>query len=111
MTKEVKKASTAKKKIHKKSTKFIWLGISIAVFAVGFLLCKFGVSFENYGLKAVYAVATLFPLLMAAQETSFERVNEDGKKNLLAYILYYFCIILFIVLLPVIFWVDQFVTI
>ena len=109
MAKEVKtEAPKAQKPLNKK-VKYIWFAISMVVFVAGVILAKAGVSFENYALKAVYAVAVLFPLLLAAQKVSFERIGEDGKKNPVAYIMYYFCIILFIVLLPFIFWVNQFV--
>lgn len=109
MAKEVKKeAPKAQKPINKKA-KFIWFAISMVVFVAGVLLAKAGVSFENYALKAVYAVAVLFPLLISAQKISFERIDENGKKNILAYIMYYLCILLFIVLIPFIFWVNQFV--
>ena len=110
MAKEVKtEAPKAQKPVNKKA-KFIWFAISMVVFVVGVLLAKAGVSFEHYAVKAVYAVAVLFPLLIAAQKVSFERVDANGKKNPLAYIMYYFCIILFIVLIPFIFWVNQFVS-
>ncbi len=110
MAKEVKgDAPKAKKPLNKK-VKFIWFAISMVIFVAGVLLAKAGVSFEHYAMKAAYAVAVLFPLLIAAQKTSFERVDENGKKNPLAYLMYYFCIILFIVLIPFIFWVNQFVS-
>ena len=94
MAKEVKaEAPKAQKPVNKKA-KFIWFAVSMIIFVVGVLLAKAGVSFENYAIKAVYAVAVLFPLLIAAQKVSFERFDENGKKNPLAYIMYYFCIIL-----------------
>ena len=109
MAKEVKtEAPKAQKPLNKK-LKYVWFAVSIVIFVVGVLLAKAGVSFESYAVKAVYAVAVLFPLLIAAQKVSFERVDENGKKNPLAYIMYYFCIILVIVLIPFIFWVNQFV--
>ena len=108
---EVKnEAPKAQKPVNKKA-KFIWFAISMVIFAVGVILAKTGVSLENYAVKAVYAVAVLFPLLIAAQKTSFERVDENGKKKPLIYVLYYFFIVLFIVLVPFIFWVNQFVSI
>lgn len=107
---EVKnEAPKAQKPVNKKA-KFIWFAISMVIFAAGVILAKMGVSLENYAVKAVYAVAVLFPLLIAAQKTSFERVDENGKKKPLIYVLYYFFIVLFIVLVPFIFWVNQFVS-
>ncbi len=111
MAKEVVKKVSEEKKSSKKSAKFIWFGISIVVFITGVVLAKFGISLENYAVKAVYAVCVLFPLLVAAQKVSCERVDENGKKNVPAYFMYYLCIVLFIVLLPFIFWVNQFVSI
>lgn len=105
--------TTPKKKtkpINKKE-KFIWFAVSMVIFAVGAILAKAGVSFDNYAVKAVYAVLVFFPLLMAAQKVSYERYDKDGKKNILAFLMYYLCVILFIVLIPVIFWVNQFVSI
>ncbi|MBQ8228952.1 MAG: hypothetical protein IJZ88_08065 [Clostridia bacterium] len=96
------------KPINKKA-KFIWFAISMVIFAVGAILAKSGVSFDSYVVKAIYAVFVLFPLLMAAQKVSCERYDEEGKRNILAFLMYYFCIFLFIVLIPVIFWVNQFV--
>ncbi len=110
MSTEVKsKAPTAQKPVNKK-VKYIWFAISMLIFAAGVILAKNGVSLENYAVKAVYAVAVLFPLLVAAQKTSCERIGENGKKNVFAYVLYYIFIILFIVLIPLIFWVNQFVS-
>lgn len=108
---EVKKDAPKEQKPLNKKAKFIWFGISMVIFVVGVIMAKAGVSFENYALKAVYAVAVLFPLLVAAQKVSYERIDEDGKRNVLAYVLYYFFIVLFVVLLPVIFWVNQFVSV
>ena len=69
------------------------------------------ISFGNYALKAIYAVAVLFPMIIAAQKVSFERIDpETGKKNVPAYMMYYLCIILFIVFIPIIFWVNQFMS-
>ncbi len=105
--------TTPKKKskpINKKE-KFIWFGISMVIFAVGAILAKVGVSFESYALKAVYAVLVFFPLLMAAQKVSYERYDENGKRNIPAFLMYYLCVVLFIVLIPIIFWVNQFVAI
>lgn len=109
MSTEVKNEAAQAQKPVKKSAKFIWFAISMVVFLAGVILAKAGISLENYAVKAVYAVAVLFPLLVAAQKTSFERIDENGKKKPLAYILYYFFIIMFIVLIPLIFWVNQFV--
>lgn len=106
-----KKTSTKKSKPINKKEKFIWFLASLAIFAVGAILAKCGVSFENYALKAVYAVCVLFPMLMAAHKVSFEQFDENGKRNLPAFLMYYLCILLFIVLIPVIFWVNQFVQI
>ncbi len=98
------------KPINKKE-KFIWFGASMVIFAIGAILAKCGVSFDSYALKAVYAVLVFFPLLMAAQKVSYERYDKNGKKNIPAFLMYYLCVILFIVLIPVIFWVNQFVMI
>ncbi len=98
------------KPINKKE-KFIWFVASLVIFAVGAILAKCGVSFENYALKAVYAVLVLFPLLMAAQKVSYERYDENGKRNIVAFLMYYFCVALFIVFIPLVFWVNQFVQI
>ena len=106
---EVKAAEKAKKPVNKKA-KFIWFAVSIIVLAIGVILVKSGISFENYVLKSVYAVAVLFPLLVAAQKASCERIKENGKKNIPVYLLYYLYIILFVVFIPFIFWVDQFVS-
>lgn len=106
---DIKSAEKVQKPINKKA-KFIWFAVSIVVLAVGIILVKSGISFENYVLKSVYALAVLFPLLVAAQKTSCERIKSDGKKNIPAYIFYYFLIILFVVCIPFIFWVDQFVS-
>ena len=111
MGKVVTSEKTQEKKPINKKAKFIWFAISMAVFLTGVILCKLGLSFDNYGLKSAYAVAVLFPLLVAAQKVSLERYKEDGKRNHVAFLMYYFCIILCIVLLPIIFWVDQFVSI
>lgn len=110
MAKEVKNEAPKVQKPIKKSVKFIWFAVSMVIFFVGVILAKAGISLENYVIKAAYAVAVLFPLLVAAQKTSYERVGADGKKNPLIYILYYFMIVLFIVLIPFIFWVNQFVS-
>lgn len=108
---KLQKEDIKQKPINKKS-KFIWFAISIAIFLLGIILAKVGISFENYILKAVYAVAVLFPLLVAAQKVSFERFDaKTNKKNIPAFIMYYLCIILFIVFIPIIFWVNQFVSI
>lgn len=110
MEKGEKKIKEKESKPVNKAAKFIWFAVSIVVLAVGVILVKSGISFDNYVLKAVYAVAVLFPLLVAAQKTSCERVKEDGKKNIPAIILYYIFIVLFVVFIPFIFWVDQFVS-
>ena len=105
------KPEKKQKPINKKH-KYIWFAVSMAVFVLGVILAKSGISFENYAFKAVYALAVFFPLLVAAQKVSCERVNpETGKKNIPAYIMYYFCVALFIALIPIIFWVNQFVSI
>ena len=106
-----KKTPTKKTKPINKKEKFIWFAVSVAIFAIGAILAKCGVSFENYALKAVYAVGVLFPMLMAAHKVSFEQYDENGTRNIPAFLMYYLCILLFIVLIPVIFWVNQFVQI
>lgn len=111
MSKEVKNDSVQAQKPVNMIVKFIWFAISMAIFFAGVILAKVGISLENYAVKAAYAVAVLFPLLVAAQKTSCERFDENGKKRPLIYVFYYFLIVLFIVLLPVIFWVNQFVTV
>ncbi|MBQ8783166.1 MAG: hypothetical protein IJZ57_05280 [Clostridia bacterium] len=108
---EQKKTPNKKTKPINKKEKFIWFLISMVIFAVGAILAKCGVSFDNYAVKAVYAVLVLFPLLMAAQKVSYERFDENGKRNIPAFLMYYACVLLFIVLIPVIFWVNQFVQI
>ncbi len=110
MAEQKTKKNNVAKPINKKE-KFIWLGVSLAIFAVGAILAKCGVSFESYALKAIYAVLVFFPLLMAAQKVSYERYDKNGKKNIPAFLMYYLCVVLFIVLIPVIFWVNQFVMI
>ncbi len=110
MGKDLSKTKTKEKKPINKKAKFIWFAISMVIFFAGVILCKKGVSFDNYTLKAVYAIAVFFPLLVAAQKTSCERFDENGKRNILAFVMYYILILLFIVLIPVIFWVDQFVS-
>lgn len=110
MSAEVKNEAPKAQKPANKKVKFIWFAISMVIFAAGIILAKMGISLENYAVKAVYAVGVLFPLLIAAQKTSFERVDENGKKRPLIYVLYYLFIILFIVLIPLIFWVNQFVS-
>lgn len=112
MEKENINGSAGKKpKPIDKKLKFIWFGISVFIFSVGLILAKCGISFENYAVKAIYAIAVLFPMIVAAQKVSFERINpENGKKNIFAYIMYYLCIILFIVFIPIIFWVNQFMS-
>lgn len=110
MAKQGKTPVKKDKPINKKE-KFIWFAVSMVIFAVGVILAKSGVSFENYALKVVYAVLVLFPLLMAAQKVSCERYDDNGKRNILAFLMYYVCIAAFIVLIPVIFWVNQFVQI
>lgn len=112
MDKENNKGAVGKKqKPGNKKLKFIWFGISVVIFAIGLVLAKCGISFENYALKAIYAVAVLFPMIIAAQKVSFERIDpETGKKNVPAYMMYYLCIILFIVFIPIIFWVNQFMS-
>lgn len=105
------KPEKKQKPINKKH-KYIWFCVSMVLFLLGVILAKSGVSFENYAVKAVYALAVFFPLLVAAQKVSFERVDpKTGKKNIPAYIMYYFCVALFIVMIPIIFWVNQFVSI
>ena len=106
---EQKRKPTKKAKPINKKEKFIWFAVSVVIFAIGAILAKCGVSFENYALKAVYTVLVLFPMLMAAHKVSFEHYDENGKRNVLAFLMYYVCILLFIVLIPVIFWVNQFV--
>lgn len=110
MAKQEKTPAKKSKPINKKE-KFIWFLISMIIFAVGAILAKCGISLESYAVKAVYAILVFFPLLMAAQKVSYERYDENGKRNIPAFIMYYFCVILFIVLIPVIFWVNQFVQI
>ena len=105
------KPEIKQKPINKKH-KFIWFGVSVVIFAFGLILAKLGVSFENYAVKAIYAVAALFPMIIAAQKVSFERYEpKTGKKNFAAFIMYYLCVALFIVMIPIIFWVNQFVSI
>lgn len=105
------KPEKKQKPINKKH-KYIWFAVSMAVFLLGIILAKAGISFENYVIKAVYALAVFFPLLVAAQKVSYERIDtKTGKKNIPAYIMYYFCVALFIVMIPIIFWVNQFVSI
>ncbi len=110
MANQEKAPKKNKKPINKKE-KFIWFGASMVIFAVGLILAKCGVSFENYVLKAVYAVLVFFPLLVAAQKVSYERYDENGKRNIPAFLMYYLCVALFIILMPLIFWVNQFVMI
>ncbi len=105
-----KTAPKKKTKPVNKKEKFIWFAAAMVIFAIGAILAKAGVSFDNYAVKAVYAVLVFFPLLMSAHKVSFEQYDANGKRNILAFIMYYFCIILFIVLIPVIFWVNQFVS-
>ena len=104
MRKDENKAAEKVQKPVNKKAKFIWFAVSIII------LVKAGISFENYVLKSIYAVAVLFPLLVAAQKASCERVKEDGKRNIPVILLYYLYIILFVVFIPFIFWVDQFVS-
>ncbi len=110
MAKQEKQEAKKAKPVNKKE-KFIWFLVSMAIFAVGVILVKCGVSFDSYIVKSIYAAFVFFPLLMAAQKVSCERYDENGKRNFLAFIMYYFCIALFIVLIPVVFWVNQFVQI
>ena len=109
MGKVVPNTKTEEKKPINKKAKFIWFAIAMVIFLIGVILCKLGISFDNYVLKSVYAIAVFFPLLVAAQKVSCERYDENGKRNALAFVMYYFLILLFIVLIPIIFWVDQFV--
>ena len=110
MSTEVKKEAPKAQKPVNKKVKYIWFAVSMVIFAAGIIAAKMGVSLENYAVKAVYAVGVLFPMLVAAQKTSYERTDENGKKRPLIYVLYYFFIVLFIVLIPFIFWVNQFVS-
>lgn len=107
---EVEKSTPKAQKPLNKSLKYIWFVISVAVLLAGILLVKLGVPFESFWVRAVYAAAVLVPLLIAAQKISCERVKEDGKKNPVAFILYYLCIILFVILIPFTLWVDQFIS-
>ena len=110
MRKDENKAAEKVQKPVNKKAKFIWFAVSIIILVIGIILVKAGISFENYVLKSIYAVAVLFPLLVAAQKASCERVKEDGKRNIPVILLYYLYIILFVVFIPFIFWVDQFVS-
>lgn len=110
MGKQEKTPNKKTKPINKKE-KFIWFLASMVIFTIGAILAKAGVSFDNYAVKAVYAVLVLFPLLMAAQKVSYERYDDKGKRNIPAFLMYYVCVLLFIVLIPIIFWVNQFVQI
>lgn len=103
------KVKTKKSKPINKKEKFIWLAIGLAIFAVGAILAKCGVSLDNYAVKAVFAILVLFPILMAAHKVSFEQYDENGKRNIPAFLLYYLCIALFIIFIPLVFWVNQFV--
>ena len=105
---EVAAKSENKKEINKKQ-KFIWFAISVVVLFAGIIIVKAGVSFDNIIIKLVYGILVLVPMLIAAQKVSCERIKPDGKKNIPAYIMYYLCIILFVVLIPFIFWIEQFV--
>lgn len=105
----IKSAEKEQKPINKKA-KFIWLGISVVILIAGVLIVKSGVSFDNIVIKAVFAAAVLVPLFIAAQKISCERIKPDGKRNIVAYVLYYLIITLFVILIPFIFWIDQFVS-
>ena len=78
------KPEKKQKPINKKH-KYIWFAVSMAVFLLGIILAKAGVSFENYVIKAVYALAVFFPLLVAAQKVSYERIDtKTGKLKSIA---------------------------
>lgn len=109
MGNEVKSSTEKKKKPLNKKAKFIWFGISLVALFLGIILVKAGVPFESLVVKAIYAVAVLLPLLVAAQKISYERVDENGKKKIWAYIAYYICIVAVIILLPFTLWIDQFI--
>ena len=80
-------------KMPKPAEKYIWLGVSAVIAAIGYFLRTGGVELPFWGTVA-FTVALLFTIIVAAQKVSTERFalaeNKETKKQyILKSILYY----------------------
>ncbi|MDD6276755.1 MAG: hypothetical protein PUB20_08055 [Clostridia bacterium] len=90
--------TTKKEKTIRKTSKYIWLGISVVVALVAAILRNATESLPS-AVKVLLSAVILFTIIIAAQKASIERFsyagdNPDKKKYALLTVLYYALILL-----------------